>query len=158
MTLYNNYDINYTEWFEEFKDYCECNDIDHTQYDEDSEFFLDWVNDTLSMDWDDLMANIKYSDANTACVVLGSVGTWQGNREIAPTRFDTLIKAIDACVQHCDYIVIESNDESISVIGHHHDGTNSFNIYKLNEQGVELDYDDDEFNLEKHTEKFSSIY
>ena len=37
-TMYSN-DVNYTEWFEDFKDYCMDNDIDPTQYDECSDKF-----------------------------------------------------------------------------------------------------------------------
>lgn len=158
MTLYNNYDINYTEWFEEFKDYCECNDIDHTQYDEDSQFFLDWIYDTLSMEWDDLMANIRCSNANTACVVNGSLGLWDGRHDIDIKQFPTLEKAINACISGCDYIIITENEGVINIKGIHHDGTNHFNIYKLNEQGLEVDLDYDEFIIEKHTEKFSNIF
>lgn len=76
-TLYNN-NINHTEWFESFKEYCMDNDIDYTQYDEDSERFHNWIYDTLSMDWDDLMTNIKYDkNDNVDCVVTGSLGLWQ---------------------------------------------------------------------------------
>ena len=39
--LYDNYDVDYKDWFESFKEYCECNDIDPTQYDEDSQAFFE---------------------------------------------------------------------------------------------------------------------
>lgn len=159
MTLYNNYDINYTEWFEEFNDYCEDNGIDHTQYDEDSEFFHNWVYDTLSMEWDDLMSNIKYDKNNNVdCIVVGSLGLWDGRHHIDPKHFPTLERAINACISGCDYIIITENDGVINIKGIHHDGTNQFNIYKLNEQGLEVDLDYDEFIIEKHTEKFSNIF
>lgn len=159
MTLYNNYDINYTEWFEEFKDYCECNDIDHTQYDEDSEFFHNWVADTLEIEWDDLMCNIRHSDTiNCPCMVVGTLGLWHGKVDITPKRFERLDDAIFACIKDCGYIVIKDNDGVLSISGTHHDGTNHFNIYKLNEQGLEVDLDYDEFIIEKHTEKFSNIF
>lgn len=159
MTLYNNYDINYTEWFEEFKDYCECNDIDHTQYDEDSEFFHNWVADTLEIEWDDLMCNIRHSGTiNCPCMVVGTLGLWHGKVDITPKRFERLDDAIFACIKDCGYIVIKDNDGVLSISGTHHDGTNHFNIYKLNEQGLEVDLDYDEFIIEKHTEKFSNIF
>ena len=159
MTLYNNYDINYTEWFEEFKDYCEDNGIDHTQYNEDSEFFHNWVYDTLSMEWDDLMSNIKYDKNNNVnCIVVGSLGLWDGRHDIDPKHFPTLEKAIYACISGCDYIIITENEGVINIKGIHHDGTNQFNIHKLNEQGLEVDLDYDEFIIEKHTEKFSNIF
>ena len=159
MTLYNNYDINYTEWFEEFKDYCEDNGIDHTQYDEDSEFFHNWVNDTLSMEWDDLIYNIRHNDTiDCPCLVVGTLGLWHGKVDINPRRFEKLEDAINTCINGCEYIVIEDNDGVVSISGTHHDGTNRFTIYKLNEQGLEVDLDYDEFIIEKHTEKFSNIF
>ena len=55
MKLYDNNNINYAEWFVEFKEYCEDNNIDHTQYNEDSDFFINWIYEEISMCWNDLM-------------------------------------------------------------------------------------------------------
>lgn len=155
-TLYDNYDINYTEWFEAFKEYCMDNDIDHTQYNEDSERFLNWLYDSLSMDWDDLMTNIKYDkDNNVDCVVTGSLGLWNGRHDIDAKHFPTLDKAINACVSGCDCIIIAENEGVINIKGIHHDGTNYFEIHKLNEKGYDAHCDDKELNDEKYFDKFN---
>lgn len=155
-TLYDNYDINYTEWFEAFKEYCMDNDIDHTQYNEDSERFIDWLHDSLSMDWDDLMTNIKYDKNNNVdCVVVGSLGLWNGRHDIDAKHFPTLDKAINTCVSGCDCIIITENEGVINIKGIHHDGTNNFEIHKLNEKGYDAHCDDKELNDEKYFDKFN---
>lgn len=154
-TMYSN-DVNYTEWFEEFKEWCEWNDIDHTQYDEYSNYFHEWVYDTLSMDWDDMMANIKYDkDNNVDCVVVGTLGLWDGKHNIDAKYFPTLEKAIYACISDCDYITINNDNGVIEVIGVHHDGSNYFQIHKLNDNGYDAYCDDEEdLNKEEYFDKF----
>lgn len=155
-TLYNNYDINYTEWFESFKEYCMDNDIDHTQYDDDSEYFHNWIYDTLSMEWDDLMCNIKYDKNNNVdCVVIGSVGRWNGTFDIEAKHFPTLRDAINACVRDCDYIIITEDEGTIFVKSMHHDGTNNFEIHKLNEKGYDAHCEDKDLNNEDYFDKFN---
>lgn len=153
--LYDNYDINYTEWFEAFKEYCMDNDIDHTQYNEESERFINWLYDSLSMDWDDLMTNIKYDKNNNVdCVVVGSLGLWDGRHDIDAKHFPTLDKAINACVSGCDCIIIAENEGVIDIKGIHHDGTNNFEIHKLNDKGYDAHCDDEDLNNEKYFDKF----
>lgn len=156
-TLYNNYDINYTEWFDSFKEYCMDNDIDHTQYDEDSERFHNWIYDMLSMDWDDLMTNIKYDKNNNVdCVVTGSLGLWDGRHDITARHFSTLEKAINTCVSGCDYIIITENEGAINIKGIHHDGTNNFEIHKLNAKGYDAHCENDnDLNNEAFFDKFN---
>ena len=154
-TLYDNHNINYTEWFKAFKEHCMDNDIDHTQYDEDSEYFLNWLYNSLSMDWDDLMTNIKYDkDNNVDCVVVGSLGLWDGRHDIDTKHFSTLDRAINTCVSGCDYIVITENEGVIHIKGIHHDGTNNFEIHKLNDKGYDAHCDDKDLNNEKYFDKF----
>lgn len=155
-TLYDNHNINYTEWFEEFKGYCMDKDIDHTQYNEDSERFLNWLYDTLSMDWDDLMTNIKCDrNNNVDCVVVGSLGLWDGRHNIDAKHFPTLDRAINACISGCDYIIITENEGVISIKGIHHDGTNNFEIHKLNDKGYDAYCDDQDLNNEIYFDKFN---
>ena len=96
-TMYDNHNINYTEWFEEFKEYCQDYDIDATQYDEYSDKFHQWIYNTLSMEWDDMMLNIKYDKNNNVdCVVNGSIGRWNGIFDVVARHFSTLEDAINA--------------------------------------------------------------
>ena len=154
-TMYDNYNINYTEWFEEFKEYCMDNDIDHTQYNEDSEYFHNWIYDTLSIEWDDMMSNIKYDKHNNVdCVVVGSLGLWDGRHDIDAKHFPTLDRAINACISGCDYVIIIENEGVINIKGIHHDGTNNFEIHKLNAKGYDAHCEDKDLNNEKYFDKF----
>lgn len=154
-TLYDNHNINYTEWFEAFKEYCMDNDIDHTQYNEESERFLNWLYDSLSMDWDDLMTNIKHDKNNNVdCIVVGSLGLWDGRHDIDAKHFPTLDRAIVACISGCDYIDITENEGVIYIKGIHHDGTNNFEIHKLNAKGYDAHCDDKDLNNTIYFDKF----
>lgn len=138
-TLYNSYDINYDEYYESFIDFCEMNDIDHKEYDQESERFLNWVYDELDIQWDDLKVELKHNPScNEECVVLGDVGRWNGTYEIQPTKFNCVMDAIMECVKGSDYIKIYIEDGEIYVIGIHHDGRNVFSIHRLNQKGRDI--------------------
>lgn len=70
ITLYDNYNINYEDMYQAFQEWCDDNDINKTLFDEDSDTFHNWIWDTLNIEYDDLMMNIKHSKQNTECVVL----------------------------------------------------------------------------------------
>lgn len=134
--LYDNYNINYTEWYNEFKDYCEYNGLDITQYSNDSNKFYEWVGESLMMDWDDLLANIKHSKSNQPCVVIGTCGFWYGNRDIEPMKFTSLVDALNGCLGRGDYyIIVKKINGHLEVTINHHDGSHNFEIYLLNEKG-----------------------
>ena len=58
--IYDNHNVDYDEWYEEFKDWCYDNDIDVANYDKDSDNFHEWVWNTLNMYWDDFIYNLRY--------------------------------------------------------------------------------------------------
>lgn len=159
--IYDNHNVNYDDWYEEFKSYCEDNDIDFSKYDEDSQYFHEWVWNTLNMYWDDFIYNLQHDkDNNVDCVVTGKVGRWNGNFDIVATHFATLEKAIYACIKDCDYITItQTEDGAIDVWAAHHDGSHSFTIHKLNERGYDAKCDEDnDLNNEKYFDKFNIQY
>ena len=158
--IYDNHNVDYKEWFEEFKGYCMDNDINFSNYDEDSQYFHEWVWDTLNMNWEDFILNLQHDkDNNVECVVRGKVGTWRGNFEIEPKTFPTLEKAIYACVRDCDYITItQTEDGAIDVYASHHDGSHSFSIHKLNDLSYEVDEDEIDLTDEKYYDKFNIQY
>lgn len=138
VTLYDNHDISYTEMFNEFQNWCDLNGKDKTLYTDESNEFFEWLNEELSIELDDLFTNIKYSEENIECVVLGYVGRWNGRFEIEPKRFNTLIDAINACISNCDYFIITENDGIIDITSIHHDASNSFSIHKLNKRAYNV--------------------
>lgn len=164
-TLYDNYNINYDDWYEDFQDWIGINSIDEdfnkwitsVPTDKDSQTFFDWLYDSLSMNWDDLMANIKYDKNNNVdCVVTGSLGLWDGRHDIDTKHFPTLDRAINACISGCDYIIITENEGVINIKGIHHDGTNCFEIHKLNAKGYDTHCEsDNDLNNEKYFDKFN---
>ena len=159
--IYDNHNVNYDDWYEEFKDWCYDNDIDVSNYDKHSERFYEWVWNTLIMYWDDFIYNLQHDkDNNVDCVVTGKVGRWNGNFEIVATHFATLEKAIYACIKDCDYITItQTEDGAIDVWAAHHDGSHSFTIHKLNERGYDAKCDkDNDLNNEKYFDKFCVQY
>lgn len=129
--LFDNCDINYTEMFSDFQEWCEMNDIDSSQYDDNSSKFFEWVNEQICFDFDDFITNLEYSNENGECVVEGKVGKWNGTFEIEPKNFDTTLSAIMACIDKCEYYTIKAIDGVLEVVSRHHDGTNVFYIYKL---------------------------
>ena len=159
--IYDNHNVDYDEWYEEFKGWCYDNDIDVSNYDEDSDNFHEWVWNTLNMYWDDFIYNLQHDkDNNVDCVVTGKVGRWNGNFEIVATHFATLEKAIYACIKDCDYITItQTEDGAIDVWATHHDGSHSFTIHKLNERGYDAKCDENnDLNNEKYFDKFCIQY
>lgn len=100
--------------------------------------YIDWCNTMQELDFDDLMTSVKHSHLNTyKAVVVGFVGTWQGDREIAPTICDNLLDAIYKCVDGAEIRRIERVNNSIEVDVYHHDGSDSLTIYLLSHLGEE---------------------
>jgi hypothetical protein len=157
--MYDNYNVDYDEWYEEFKDWCYDNDIDASNYGKDSENFHNWVWNTLNMYWDDFIYNLQHDkDNNVDCVVIADLGLWYGRRDCVK-HFSTLESAIYACIKDCDYITITLVDGIIKVRASHHDGTNYFEIHKLNEKGYDAECDeDDDLNNEEYFDKFCVQY
>lgn len=157
--IYDNHNVNYDDWYEDFKDWCYDNNC--SNFIGDDEKFHNWVWNTLNMYWDDFIYNLQHDkDNNVDCVVTGKVGRWNGNFDIVATHFATLEKAIYACIKDCDYITItQTEDGAIDVWAAHHDGSHSFTIHKLNERGYDAKCDEDnDLNNEKYFDKFDIQY
>ena len=131
VVLYDDYNISEDDFREGYEEHCKINNItpkEETPY--------DFIYDSINMEWEDLLDNLKYSPYNKCeCVVMGCLGLWFGNRDITPTRESNLIDAIKHCVGECDYAIIKMVNGHIEVKSMHHDGTNDFEIYCLNKLG-----------------------
>lgn len=117
--------------------------------------------DQLEMLWDDFMSELDDYEYNndTECVVIGSVGRWNGRFNIETTYFDTLKDAILKCISECDYYTITVEDGVIHITAKHHDGANEFEIRRLTKLGIEAyeeEYGFDQNDL-KHKEYFDKF-
>lgn len=114
--------------------------------------------DQLEILWDDFMSELEDYEYNndTECVVIGSVGRWNGRFNIEVSYFDTLKDAIFKCIEKCDYYTITEENGVINVTARHHDGSNEFEIRRLTKLGIEAyeeEYAFDQNDL-KHKEYF----
>ena len=114
--------------------------------------------DQLEYMWDDFISELdEYEYKNdTKCVVIGSVGRWNGRFNIEISYFDTLKDAILKCIEKCDYYTITEENGVIKITARHHDGSNEFEIRKLTKLGIEAyeeEYGFDQNDL-KHKEYF----
>ncbi len=130
IVLFDNYNIHYDYWYSDYEHYCQGNDIECAS--KDSDEFHTWLGNSLNEEWYDFNLTIKLSEENCECIVLGSVGRWNGTFEIIPKKFNTLLEAIHACVSECEYITITLDNGVINVVARHHDGVNNFVIKRLN--------------------------
>lgn len=119
---------------DDYEEFCEINDI--TPGDDDD--FEEWKREEADRTWDDDMDNLEYIMANDRFLITGHVGAWDGRHEIRPMKATGLLNAIKRCRSN-DYLDIEVklNTETgiVEYYGHHHDGTNCFEICKLSDKG-----------------------
>ena len=149
MVLFNNYDINYDEFYLDYLEWCKENDRNHDT--KESQSFYNYVYSSLDIEWDDLMLNIKNdNDCQEECVVLGTLGLWTGRHEINAKKFFGLKDAINACVTNIDYIIIKEENGVIYVNAIHHDGVNIFEIHKLNKKGKSIQTEEKLDNVHYH--------
>ena len=81
--------------YDVYIEHCEINDL--TPQGEDSEDFYNVAREYQVLEFDDLLANLRYCEANNyKWVVSGTLGLWNGRHEIEPTLFNNLIDALNA--------------------------------------------------------------
>ncbi len=135
--LYDDYNIEFDELREVYAQITDDNTILNSR-DNDSAF-IEWVfGEYLNTEWTDLLDNIKYSKyGNIPCVVVGTLGLWNGRKDIYPTKCDDLVSAINKCAGSASNVIVILNNGCIEVNAMHHDGTNCFEIHLLNKLGID---------------------
>lgn len=142
VTVISTTDINYEDFHEDFKAFCEVNG--YTLRGEGDEMeglylggkitFYDYVNRNISDDidsfWEDLKA-VKNSSYNDYYVVTGRLGLWYGTRGGICETFDNLYDACRKCATDALDIVVKCDGKKIDFTCYHHDGTNVFEIRRL---------------------------
>ena len=128
-------DSSYVPSYEDYVEYCEMNEIEPK--DSDSSDYWDYVSDMQSLEVSDFFTNLHYSKKDECEVLLtGTLGLWNGNRDIYPIRLNSLTKAIQKCNCKCDDIKVRMENGEIIVEASHHDGTNVFSIKPLSARGL----------------------
>lgn len=85
------------------------------------------------IEWDDARAEMRNFFEGKTLLVTGYAGTWRGNLAGgAIIGYDELWK----CWEHCDYVEIYDEGGHFYINSTHHDGTNSWEIRILTEQGI----------------------
>ena len=137
-TLYNDYNYNVEDYRDAYLDHCDAIGIDV-----EDEVPMEFIQNMIDDEWFSLLYDILENNPyNKDCVVLGTLGLWNGKKQIIPTREKTLVEAIKNCCRGCDYNRIKIVDGHIEVTSAHHDGTNVCEIHVLNELGQKSIYPD----------------
>lgn len=132
---YKLFDTSYILSYEEYVEDCKANNREPKE--ENSEDYWEAVNFYQELEWNDFQMNMKYSKFNDLPVVVsGTLGLWNGSPAIFPKRFDSVLSAIKSAVSGADDVDAEVVDGVIYVNGHHHDGTNRFEIHLLSAKGI----------------------
>lgn len=130
-------DTTITPDYEMYVEYCEMNEI--IPQDENTEDYWDFVAHIRELDILDFFDNLKYSKENNShyWIISGTLGLWNGVKEIEMVKCETLTDAINMCSNGCDDFIIEKCGNKICVTGLHHDGRNYFEIMALSDLGNE---------------------
>lgn len=138
FTLVDTYDSGLT--YADYVDFCEANEI--TPAPEDSNDYYEWESDETQRLAEDFFENLRYVKFDTPVIITGSLGLWNGRKEIYPmvvesTDKPSLYNAVMKCVNGMDDFKVELSEGEIVVHGYHHDGTNIFTISKLSKKGID---------------------
>lgn len=121
--------------YEDYVMYCEMNE--KTPQKENTEDYWEFVYNMREVDTIDFFNELKETNINNQYywVISGTLGLWNGRKEIALAKCETLIDAIHKCSNSCDDVIIEKCGNKICVTGLHHDGRNYFEIRALSDLG-----------------------
>lgn len=120
---------------EDVKEYNALNEINLS--------YNDAVAEMQRIDYEDFMGNLEYSSKNhSECVILGTLGLWNGNKTIHPMKCYFISYAIKKCLGDAESFEIRLKHGVIEVDVYHHDGTNQFQIKLLNDKGIKTENGD----------------
>ena len=170
VTLIDTYNVNYDDYLEDFKDYCKINGYEirgkgtemKGLYLGGKVSFTEWVGSCISDDAEDFwsgLRRVKNGSYIDYYVVTGSLGLWHGCRNGICETFNNLYDALSKCATDANDIIVKCDGNKISFDCMHHDGTNCFEIRRLEYDDYEkIRWWDDEldgnvFNyIEKHSQ------
>ena len=126
--------------YKDYVEYCELNEI--TPEPEGSDDYYEWEAEENQRCVEDFFENLRYVKFDTPVIITGSLGLWNGRKEIYPmvvesTDKPSLYNAVQKCINGMDDFKVELSEGEIVVHGYHHDGTNIFTISKLSKKGID---------------------
>ncbi len=99
----------------------------------------EYINSIQNDNWNFMMEEIKYYEqtfGEKTYIIKAKIGTWQGifdgGKVITGMR-----NVIAKCCSDCDFITLCYKNNQFKIIGHHHDGTNTFTIRELTDEGCD---------------------
>ena len=118
---------------------------------EDSEEYWDAVNDMIDLEIEDFKTDAAFDFDLGECLVMATAGLWNGYSDGAGIRTITSGQDILNCLsKDCDECRVVLNENGLVMYGYHHDGTNVYTFYKLNNKGVEYwEKHEDDYNESK---------
>ena len=100
---------------------------------------FDNINSWDASNWEDAAGVLNELDKQAdAFIIFGSMGLWNGRHEIVPEKETKLMDILDKLIDGKDSIYISLVDGHIEFTGGHHDGSNSYNIYGITQEGEEI--------------------
>lgn len=115
--------------YQDYLDWCKA--TDETPENEDSESFFSWQEQQAETEFESKMKEIEdFEDYSTTVLVEGTLGRWNGQKEIIPTEFGSVSKALKTCVERCADLTVEYDNGMLKVKAFHHDGVNLYTIRK----------------------------
>lgn len=124
----------YSDFVSDWKGFHE----DESIPDEHSKEFRDWAAHTRDAYWEEDLASILECDEyNVPVCLTGSAGRWDGKHTYVPKKFKSVYEAVKNIISGgCDDYDIEFDDGHIVIYGHHHDGTNTYELRALSKKGL----------------------
>ena len=111
----------------------EENDEEYLSYGETfEEHIIDIWNDSFYDNFGLQSSNLSCSKiCNVPAIITGTLGLWDGRKEIVPVECDSVAQAIDKCINYDYQCIYEDDNGDLFVEDHHHDAINVFKISLL---------------------------
>lgn len=166
ITLIDTFNIDYEDFVEDFKENCEINNYEiHGSGCNMEGYFMggkitlfEWVSDLINEDTKEFWGNlcrVKKSSYIDYYVVTGCLNLWRGKRGGICETFDNLYDALCKCSTDANDIIVKCDGNKVCFDCLHHDGTNSFDVYRLKYEDYDAVkyWDDDKGDVFKFIEE-----
>lgn len=93
------------------------------------EHIIDIWNDSFYDNFGLQSSNLSCSKiGNVPAIITGTLGLWDGKKEIVPVECDSVAQAIYKCINYDYQCIYEDENGDLFVEDYHHDGVNIFKI------------------------------